>query len=175
MLSFAVYSQVSLRTGSRVPAPSTYGPLVRSSCTLSRLRPVTPLESNLKAHSRFSPNSAEITRSESIRDFAKSFKAHSYEKYARKSFRAHSYEIAVLKAPSNHTLTKKRGGGRGRTRCQVASFFWHRLQPVLLRSPLNRTRHTMTDRPAAQEPRARRPAALPAKARAFTRPAAHVE
>jgi hypothetical protein len=116
MLSFAVYSQVSLRTGSRVPAPSTYGPLVRSSCTLSRLRPVTPLESALKAHSRFSPNSAEITRLESIRDFAKSFKAHSYEKYARKSFRAHSCEIVGLKAPSNHTLTK-RGKGASALLC----------------------------------------------------------
>jgi hypothetical protein len=142
MLSFAVYSQVSLRTGSRVPAPSTYGPLVRSSCTLSRLRPVTPLESTLKAHSRFSPNSAEITRSESIRDFAKSFKAHSYEKYARKSFRAHSYEIVGLKAPSNHTLTKRGEGG------PRPSYVAQALLPVLLRPPTCGTRPAMADHPA---------------------------
>ncbi len=41
---------------------------------------------------------------------AKSFKAHSYEKFACKSFRAHSYEIWGFEVPSNHTLTKKVGG-----------------------------------------------------------------
>src|ERR1700686_1472499 len=110
MLSFTVYSQVPLRTGARVPAPSTPGALVRFSCTFSRVCLVTPLESALTAHSPFSPNSAEITPLESIYNFAKSFKAHSYEKASRKSFRAHSCEIASLKVPSNHTLTKKGEG-----------------------------------------------------------------
>jgi hypothetical protein len=41
----------------------------------------------------------------------KSFRTHSYEKYARKSFVSHSYKIIGLKVPSNHTLTKKGGGG----------------------------------------------------------------
>jgi hypothetical protein len=42
-------------------------------------------------------------------DFAKSFRAHSYEKSTRKSFKAHSYENPPLQLPQNHTLTKKKG------------------------------------------------------------------
>ena len=43
-------------------------------------------------------------------DFAKSFRAHSYEKSTRKSFKAHSYENPPLQLSQNHTLTKKEGG-----------------------------------------------------------------
>jgi hypothetical protein len=46
-----------------------------------------------------------------MRQFAKSFKAHSYEKTPRKSFRIHSYRNKDLKSPGIILLQERVGGG----------------------------------------------------------------
>ena len=89
-----MYSEVPIRTSAQVLPRSTPEHLVRASCSLSPLHALTLLESTLTANSGFSPNPVEINPLESINDFAK-------------SFRTHSYKIIELKVPSNQTLTKK--------------------------------------------------------------------
>jgi hypothetical protein len=70
-------------------------------------RSLSPLESTLTKNAPLCSDFARVTPLASISDSPKSFRSHSYEKYASKSFRTHSYKIIGLKVPSNHTLTKK--------------------------------------------------------------------
>jgi hypothetical protein len=101
--------------------------LLREESTLTKKAPpspnsqgVTPLESTSDFAKSFRSRSCgkcpcwlrfSISKTFRInRQFAKFFKAHSYEKTPRKSFRAHSYKIIRLKVICNHTLAKKGGG-----------------------------------------------------------------
>jgi len=73
--------------------------------------------------------------------FAKSFRAHSYEKYARKSFKAHSYKISAPEVPSNHTLAK-----RGREGVKVSVDPLHLHAPQAPQSPATRLSQAIFER-----------------------------
>ncbi len=59
------------------------------------------------------------------RQFAKSFRAHSYEKCACKSFRIHSYEKGVFTS-TIESYSYRKGGGGGGTAHSGGLSSWHR-------------------------------------------------
>ena len=85
--------------------------LAKSFRTLTRNPPVSPLKLALTGRGRNCPQNSTNKSFRIKCQFAKSFRTHSYEKCACKSFRIHSYKMYGFEVPSNHTLTKKGGGG----------------------------------------------------------------